>query len=350
MIRPFVVVGALAIATSSAHAESVIIEKPSVTAKRRTAAVASAVFPGFVLRGSGSWVVGEKRTARRLAILAAIGVGGIAVGGGVVGGTGGYPYTMPLMPVLLGGSGLFFTSWWADIANAAGITRRGTARAAAPWALEIGTVWLHDAYRERGLMRAGARLDRGRVGIGVATLVDAEREMFDGELDLRLRILGAPPTGAPITDGSRLVARTGFRVHDDDDDRVRLKTAEIELIARVDLQRIDALLAGTFMQLSAGVGVERATYPTTHDNNSVLLGTFAWGAYLGDRGELALYYDHRRDSIQGGIAAGRAAGFVGSMGGYVDRYVAQRIAVRGQLDVGSAWVTTFGVRFEGGGR
>ena len=81
-----------------------------------------------------------------------------------------------------------------------------------------------------------------------------------------------------------------------------------------------------------------------------LLGTFAWGTYLGERGEASLYYDHRRDSLQGGIAAFRAAGFVGSVGAYADVLVAPRLAIRAQFDLGSSYLATVGFRFQGGPR
>ncbi len=59
--------------------------------------------------------------------------------------------------------------------------------------------------------------------------------------------------------------------------------------------------------------------------------------------ELALFYDHRRDHLAGGLVAGRAAGFFGSVG------LAGEVALGGwtataEVEVGSAWVTTVGVR------
>ncbi len=137
-------------------------------------------------------------------------------------------------------------------------------------------------------------------------------------------------------------------MHRDDDDRVTLATGELELAGRLDLVHLDRALDGTFAELSTGLGYERASYAGAHDYGSVLLGTFAWGMYLGRRGEAAAFYDHRRDSLAGGLAAGRAAGFVGSFGARLELLVDPRWAVRGQVEAGSAWVTTVALRYQGG--
>jgi hypothetical protein len=87
-----------------------------------------------------------------------------------------------------------------------------------------------------------------------------------------------------------------------------------------------------------------------HELHSLLLGRFAWGTYLGDRGELALFYDHRRDSMAGGLAAGRAAGFVGSFGAALELLVSGPWAVRAELEIGTAYVSTVALRYHGGPR
>jgi hypothetical protein len=126
-------------------------------------------------------------------------------------------------------------------------------------------------------------------------------------------------------------------------------TAEIEVVGRLDLDRLWPSLHGSFAEVTTGVGIERATLAgTAHETGGLLLGRFAWGYYLCDRGELKLFYDHRRDSFAGGIAAYRAAGFVGSAGGAVDLRVWGPWAARAELEFGSAWVGTVAVRFQGG--
>ena len=320
-----------------------------VSTKRRVLATTLAVFPGLIVRGLGSWVVGETRTAKRLLATAGVGLAGAGVGAVPIGLGGGSPYGTPGLPLVIAGGGLAITTWIADIAVAAGLHRPGRSRRAAPWTVELGTTWLHDAYRERALARAAGTLELGRVGVGASSLVDPEGDSrtFDGEL--RVRILGPAATGKPVQDGSRLIARTALRRHRDDLDRVTLVTGEAEAVARIDLVRLDAVLDGTFLDLGLGIGLEHARYPTgATANSSLLLGGFAWGAYLGEHGEIRLFYDHRRDSLAGGLAAWRAAGFVGSFGAGLDFAIAPSWSVRGELEVGNAYVSTFAIRYRGG--
>ncbi len=319
-----------------------------VSGLRRTGAVLASLTTGLFVRGVGSYLVGEKRTAKRLALIGGVGLGGALAGGLPVGISGGYPPTMPLMPVLLIGAGAFVTTWWADVGVAAGAPRFGQARSAPPWSLELATLYLSDPYRQTGLGRLAGSIEIGRLQLGASGLIDAETELRTGELDMRVRIYGAPATGEVVDDGSRLLVRAGFRDHEDDGDRVGIKTAELEVIGRLDLHRIDRALGGSFIQLSSGVGVERISYTGDHDNSSLLLGTFGWGLYLGNRGEAQLFYDHRRESMVGGIAAGRAAGFVGSIGMSLDWVFDPKWAVHLELDVGNAWLTTFAIRYRGG--
>lgn len=325
--------------------------RPVISASRRAAAIALALFPGVLVRGAGSWVVGERRTAKRLAATAAIGGAAAIAGAAPVGLTGSHASTIwPGVPLIVAGTGTFLGSWFADIWVAAGgAERMAAARTAPPWSLDLGTTWQHDAYRERALLGAAGHLELGRLGLDAAGLLDAGTAYRAAELAARWRLLGAPPTGAAVADGSRLLVRAAARVERDNDDRVTLATVEAELAARLDLARVDPALHGSFLELSAGGGAGRTSYPQDrHDLDAVLLAGFGFGAYLGDRGEAAMFYDHRRDGLAGGLAAARAAGFLGSFGARLELLVHGPWALRGQIQVGNAWVTTVGLRYLGG--
>lgn len=328
-------------------------EPPRPISKQRQAlAIAASIVPGVIVRGLGSKIARKEPTAKRLAWMGGLGFSAMLLGGLPLGVSRGNPYTiLPSVPLVVAGTGLFMTSWFADLWVAAGgPCVAGEARARVPWSIEVGATWLHDAYRERALLRGAAHITLGRVELSAGAHQDARGAATYGELGARVRILGAAATGNVIEDGSGLWIRGGLRGRDDDDDRVRVVTAEIEAIGRVDLTRIDPLLRGTFGELGAGLGAERIALAggREHEIGSLLLSRFAFGAYLGRRGEIAAFYDHRRDQLAGGIAAGRAAGFVGSVGGILDLRIAGPWAVRSEIELGSAWVGTLVLRYQGG--
>lgn len=330
------------------EAEPLVISRP-----RRALAIVAAIVPGVVARGLGSYLVHEASSARRLALTGAIGTAAMIVGGIPVGVTGGHPLTIvPGVPLVVGGAGLVLSSWLSDVWVAAGGTRTaGAPRVPTPWSIEVGSTYVRDAFRRRLLGVGAARVVLGRVELGAGGLVHAGGAAVGGELEARVRILGAPWTGAVVDDGTRVTLRTAARARSDDDDQVDVATAEIEAIVRVDLRRLARALDGSFLEMSSGLGVERVTYAGgSADLSSLLLGRFAWGAYLGRRGEATLFYDHRRDQLAGGIAAGRAAGFVGSVGASVDVRVLGAWAARAELEIGSAWVSTLALRYQGGPR
>ena len=323
-------------------------QKPEVSSKRRAAAIALAVFPGVLLRGTGSYLVHDRPTARRLLITAGIGAGAVLVGGLATGSTGGSPYVLiPFVPLLVAGTGVVMHTWFADIYRAAGADT-GRPRARTPWSVELGTTVTHDAYRDRALIRGAGRFARDRFEVGAGGYVDVKGDAKAADLDVIVRILGADPTGGVIEDGSWLGVRTTGRWREDDDDRVSVLTAEVEAIGRLDLDRLSSTLHGSFAELTTGVGIERAKFSGASEAGGLLLGRFAWGWYVCERGEFKLFYDHRRDSLAGGIAAGRAAGFVGSVGAATELRITGPWAVRGELEIGSAWVATIGLRFLGG--
>jgi hypothetical protein len=320
---------------------------------RRLAAVGAAIVPGVIVHGAGSYVLGERRTARRLLEIEGVGAAGLALGGLAIGGSGGSPYFIwPGVPAAVLGVGLFMPTWLADIWVAAGGERmRGGPIATPPWSIELSTTGLRDPYRTRALPGAAARAELGRIGLGASARVDAQGQSRDGALEARWRICGAAAGAGPIDEGSRLYVRAAARYHRDDDDDVSLATAELEVGLRAELRRIDPLLAGMFAELATGAGVERATYARdTHDLDSILLARFAWGAYLGRRGEATLFYDHRRDDLAGGLYAWRASSFVGSVGAGALVAVAGPWAVRGEIQIGNAWLGTLALRYHGGAR
>ena len=330
--------------------------EPRVSAKRRAAAVALAIVPGVVVHGIGSWMVGEKRAAKRILGGEVIGLGIAGIAGAFVGGSGGNPYTIfPGVPLVMAGSGLFLQSWASDIWIAAGgehVIARPRARA--PWSLELGGSWLKDAYRSRFFTRTGASIwldtvGLDRIGLDANALIDTGGDSQHADGSVHVRILGAPASGAVIDDGSRITVRAGPRFYRDTEDRVSQLGGELEVSGRLDLDHVDRAFGKSFVELGTGVGVVRVKYgDTMREWSSTLLGHFAWGTYIGERGEAALFYEHTRDGLVGGFPAWRAAGFVGFVGARADVRVHGPWALRGEVAFGTAWLSTVALAYRGG--
>ncbi len=342
---------AIAIAVTPAHADDTAdTGEAEISPARRAAAVGLAIVPGIVVHGIGAWTVRERPAAKRLLTGEVLGLAVAGSAGLLVGGSGGNPYTMPAVPLVVGGVGLFLQSWFTDIYVAAGGDRAfAPPLAVAPWSVEVGTAWLHDAYREYAFVRGGGRIELGRVDLGGAALVDVTGNAQLGLADVRVRILGAPATGGTIADGSRLGVRVGGRWHRDTNDRVTQWTGELAIDGRLDLDRVDPALGRSFAELGTGLGLIHVGYgDVAGELSSTLLASFAWGAYLGSRGEAKVFYEHTRDGLVGGIPAWRASGFVGSVGASIDVRVHGPWAVRGGLEIGNAYLTTLAVAYRGG--
>src|SRR5436190_2038992 len=159
--------------------------RPAPSTLRRIAAVGAAIVPGIVFHGAGSYVLGERRTARRLLEVEAAGLAAAAVGGLAVGASGGSPYFVwPEVPVAVLGVGLALPSWLADIWVAAGGERvRGGPSGTPPWSIELSTTGLRDPYRTRALAGAASRVELGRLGLGASALLDAQGESRTGDLE-----------------------------------------------------------------------------------------------------------------------------------------------------------------------
>lgn len=360
MRRCCVMFAALALTSASVHAEEPIAQISSaepapvrtISTARRIAAIAAALGPGLIVRGLGSRIVYERRAANRLLVTEGAALLAAAVGVVAVAGTGGNEYTIvPSVPVIFLGTGAFFSSWFADIYVAAGGTRAELPLSRPPWRLDVGTAWQHDAYRERVFARTAGRFDVGRVGLAAAGFLDTGGEASLVEGNLHVRLIGAPSTGEPTPYGHRLDVRFGVRRHQDRPDDVDQLVGELEISGRLDFGAVDRALAGSFGELAAGMGLARIEYAAARtDVDTILLAGFAFGAYLGQRGEARFFYDHRRDGLVGGLPAKTLAGFVGSVGASIYVRVLGPWEVIGELQVGNAWLTTFGIGYRGGPR
>lgn len=335
------------LATSTlAHAEQPE-DPPPPTRARRALAAGAAIVPGVLVRGTGHWLVGERRTAKRLLVLEGVGLGLAALGGIPIGVTGGAEETLPGLVLLVPAVGLLFTSVAADVWGAAGgACIAGTP--APPPALDVaaGYTFVGDPHLPFANLATGAAtVWRGPAHVRVSGWLG------DGTWQARAvagwRVHGPRPGERPH-DTSALDVTAAAAEERRADQGLRVATGEVGARARFDLARIGPSLRGTFATLGIDLGAERIRYTLggtgASDTSGLFSGHVGWGFALGDGAERALetelYYEHRRDTLAGGLTPPLAYnGFIGYVGAVTTAWRG-RTGVSLRVDVGSAYVVS----------
>jgi hypothetical protein len=320
---------------------------------------AAAVVPGLVLHGSGLHAAGDTRGAARLLTAEGIGVAAILAGVVPLAATGASRrISIPTIPLVIAGSGVFATSFLADVYGAAG----GPAIAGSPQRslpgleLSLGYAYVDDPQFAFGSFAvAGARLwvDRVRLVPSAWAALTDDNQRFRGEVDYRF--IG-PRAGGRAADGSFLDLRGAVTNHHFGPEDFTVTSGELEGVGRLDLSRLSGSLAGAFAELGVGLGLDAYRYGVTGagtDVDSLLLSEFGFGLYLGDpaarSGEVRVYYQHRRDGFSAGLATTtRGNGFVGHFGIDGVAWLSDHLGATAAFVVGSSYLTRLGVVFRSG--
>ena len=168
--------------------------------------------------------------------------------------------------------------------------------------------------------------------------------------------MGATP-GTRMRDGTAIDVEGALTDHAYPRDGFGTTIAEVSLKARMDLARFDGELRGAFVEglLGAGLMVDRFRAAEANDANSILLGRFAFGTYLGRpsadavHGEANVFYDHRRDGFVGGLQPnGIGAGYLGSIGAAARVWLGRSWGVGTNVQAGSALVGGLSLHFRAG--
>lgn len=308
-------------------------------------AAAAAVVPGVLVHGAGHRVGGDRRMARRLLVLEGVALGAMGISGAALGLSGASRrLSLPTIPLLIGGGGLFFMSWGADIYGAAGGPRiAGTARLEPP-VLEtrLGYLHVHDpqfAYAHFTDVAAHVRAGGWRAGAHAQIAMDNDNQRVQGMLEHRFV---GPRRRGQARDGTALDLQGAVTWHDYGTEGFASITGKLVVSGRYDLVRLSPTMAGAFAALGAGLGMEVTTYEGAQGFDAVdrLLAHFAFGMYLGTpgavHGEVELGYDHDRDGLTGGLAG--SSGFLGYVGARGFIMFGPRWGVAADLRVGSAYV------------
>lgn len=315
-------------------------------------ATTTAVFGGLLVPGAGHAVAGDWESGWALAKVRGLGLGVAGAGAlwlaatGASRRAGGIPVAM-----MIAGSGLMIVPWWADIYGSAGGGRgTGIPRVDLPRA-EIDAMYAH--VRDPRFEFSHFAAFRADVGVASFRLrpllwVSTDTGNQRGRLEVAYRLRG-PGAARPSGDGSAFEVRGAAGYHLYPEESFWVATAEVAVAGRYDMARVSPSLKGSFAELSLGLALERIDYDVagaSDDYTDLLVGGFAYGMYLGRRGELAAFYEHRRDELTGGISPGRenGSGFLGHLGGRAFFYVTDRFGITAEYAAGAAHVAQIGLR------
>jgi len=310
--------------------------------KRRVLATAASIVPGAIVHGSGHWVAGDRRTARRLAIAEGIGLGLVVLGGLPMRLTGGATETTPGLVLVIPGGALVLTSWLADIYGAAGGAGLGGRGRTAPPRFELETGALVRAVPQRDARVAatfGGSAWHENGNLSVSGWASAASWEIGGEVGARL--LGGVP-GRRGRDASHLDLVIGGGERRFDDQGLRIASIEVVARGRYDLARFAGTLSGSFASLEAGLIHDWIRYRSAGDSidgKALLDARLGFGIYLGDDAEVELYYDHRRDTLAGSLLLDPGPNAIlGHVGGRAEAYRG-RWGLGASVEAGSVWVT-----------
>ncbi|HWO11811.1 MAG TPA: hypothetical protein VNN80_20100 [Polyangiaceae bacterium] len=313
----------------------------------------AAVFPGFLVHGSGVWLQGRNQTAARLLLLEGAGILATLASGVILFQTGAARDVVgPTALLAVAGVGAFGTSFAANLyATWAPPDGLGQPLVRLP-GLEssVGYLYVYDPqFPQRHFLTAqlSGRLGPWHLAAGASRSTSGGNDRL--ELAGGYRVLGPRGYGsAPAPDGSYLEPRLGVSQHAFDDDGFSSLVMEVALEGRLDVDRYLPDVRGAFFQGEAGYGrqVFRHDLPGANPSTdvSLLLAHVGFGMYLGNRrgdgsgGELELYYDHRHDGYAGGLKVnGLGSGPAGHFGLRGNYQLSPRWGLRARSEAGSAY-------------
>lgn len=316
----------------------------------------AAVVPGVLIHGSGHYVAGDTETAAELLIAQGVGLGMILVGGGVLAASGASRRLIGVTSTLaLSGVGLFFVPMLPDIYGAATGGRDAPPARLPRLTARLGYAWVYDpqfAYDHFSTVGLDARLGPVTLASSGWIALDDDNVRLRQRVDYRM--LG--DNLGPVADGSALDVQTAVTWHRYGSDGFSVLSGELALDGRYDLRNLSPTLDGSFVIGALGWGMELYTYDVpglgfAEDIAEMLLLRFGWGLYFaGRRGEVSLYYDHRKDDFAAGLGVeGLGGGVPGHLGLAADFAIDEAWAIDLDLQVGSAYVAGIGLRYRYGG-
>jgi hypothetical protein len=313
----------------------------------------AAVFPGFILHGSGAGLQHRNQTAQRLLLLEGASILATLTSGVVLFTTGAARDVVgPTALLAVAGVGTFSLSFFANV-YAAWAPADGLGEALQRLPLlesSAGYLYVYDPqfeYRHFVTAQLSGRVDGWHLSAGTAVAPGQGNGRL--ELGAGYRLLGPRGDGSePARGGSYLEPRLGFSDHEFERDGFSSRVIELALEGRLDVDEYLPDVRGAFFQAEAGWAKQVFHHDLPGPNpatwTSLLLAHLGFGMYLGNRnddrrgGELQVYYDHRHDGFAGGLKAnGLGSGVAGHFGVLANYQLSPAWGARLRAEVGSAY-------------
>jgi hypothetical protein len=317
---------------------------PSVA--RSALATGAALMPGALVHGSGHFVLCEPEIARTLLYLEGVGAGSAVLSATGLAVTGASRYVVgPLAIGAIGGLGLFTITWLADIYGV--VAPEGGFGQPAPYLprliIQSGVRTVYDPlFATRWLLSQAFVLDAGPLWIAPRLDASPDAKHRRYALAVGRRVLGAGGA-ARLHRTATLDVRLAIRDFAEETEGFGVTSAELALAGRLDLQELGHTLTGSFAFAELGYGREWHRFDGAPGYDwDALLARWGFGIYLGhgrSRGEAWVAYDHRRDTVAGGLhVPGIGAGYAGFLEARGELYLRPHVGAALELAYGSAVV------------
>ncbi|MCP4136110.1 MAG: hypothetical protein GY754_34385 [bacterium] len=310
------------------------------------------IFPGVILHGSGLWMGDDPDAAYDLMIMEGIGVGAILVSITAMALTGASPKVSgPMVPVTAAGSGLFFTSWLADLYGSF-LGSRPVARMERGNYFDIssGYWYVYDPqFKYQNLLHFSFEKTIGGWSFSPKAWIalDDDNQKYLGEISYQFM---GPRSSffAEYKNKVEFSPTLRYSNHNYGSEKFIKHTADLSAVGRFFMGSYWKSLDGSFTVYELGFSTEWVNFTIENidipiDYNVYFIFTFGYGIFLGSEesplGEIVLFYNHRRDDYAGGMGIeGAGQGVLGYCGLNIEFFIGPYVELEIELKAGSALI------------
>ncbi|MGM0598138.1 MAG: hypothetical protein ACQES9_13985 [Myxococcota bacterium] len=331
--------------------------KISKIANKSNWAGPASIVPGLLISGSGQYVAGNKKAAKKLFFLNAAGMGLFAVGAIPLALSNSSRHLSSIaIPLALAGGFTILNSQFLDSVASFYLTDfLGKFPGKNPWfAVESGYFHVDDPqFSHEHFQKSSVDFNYRVLSTKLTWWKDYAAGTFKARTKLGFTILGTNPSESASL-YSYLRLSSAFSWHKIPDEELKILTMELFFEGRYDHGSLDKAFSGTFSEFQFGYALESVkynsgeTYFSQGNTKDFLIFSYGFGWYLGDsrnnHAEMIIYYNHRQDNYAGGMELKVSGDGVAGYAGLKTRYFFSRDwGVYSDLHYGGGLGIGFGV-------